>query len=108
MPHQNTQSSTAAAQNAATGPYTPNDQAREQHRSVRPDPDRYAAPDVGDSTLAPPAAGEVADYQDEGEPLDGAEAHMGATNTRRPERTEAQSGQGPKTRAANKAAVKGD
>ncbi|MEH6665738.1 MAG: hypothetical protein V7678_12865 [Brevundimonas sp.] len=107
MPHQNTQSSTATAQNAATGPYAPNDQAREQHRSVRPDPDRYAAPDVADSSLAPPAAGEVADYQDEGEPLDGAEVHMGGNHTTRPVRTEAQSGQGPKTRAANRAAVKG-
>lgn len=107
MPHQNTQSSTAAAQNAATGPYAPNDQGREQHRSVRPDPDRYAAADVEDATVAPPAAGEMADYQDEGEPLDGAEFHTGATNTRRPQRTEAQSGQGPKTRAANQAAIRG-
>ena len=107
MPHQNTQSSTAAAQNAATGPSAPNDQAREQHRSVRPDPDRYTAPDIENASVAPPAAGEMADYQDGGEPLNGAEAHMGATNTRRPERTEAQSGQGPKTRAANHAAIKG-
>lgn len=69
MPHQNPNSSKATAQNAATDPSAPNDQAREQEASAHPEPRSYAAHDVRDSTLAAPAAGEIADYMDEGDPL---------------------------------------
>jgi hypothetical protein len=102
MPHQNTDSTKATAQNAATGQQQANDQAREQQASVSPEPRAYAAPKVEDATLAPPAAGEVADYMDEGDPSFGAQ--QGANNTNRelhahdPRVIQ----QGAKTRAANK------
>ena len=106
MPHQNTTSSKATAQNAATDPGAPpSDQARENQRTVHPEPRRYAAPDVADSTLAPPAAGEIAEYMDEGEALGAPGEQIGRNHTRRPDRTEAKRGQGPKTRAANRRIV---
>lgn len=69
MPHQNTSSSTATAQDAATDPLAPRDQATDQDR--KEEPRAYASSDLADSSLAPPAAGEVSDYMDEGEALDG-------------------------------------
>ncbi|MDO1558859.1 hypothetical protein Q0812_05395 [Brevundimonas sp. 2R-24] len=108
MPHQNTSSPKAVAQNAATPSGAPNDRAVEQNEAVHPEPSSYAARDVGDSTLAAPAAGEMADYADEGEPLDGEAVHQGRTHTFRPDRTEAARPQGPKTRAANRRIVKGN
>lgn len=104
MPHQNVQSSTATAQNAATDPVAPRDQA--QDRSA--EPRSYAAADVADSTLASPAAGEVADYLDEGDALAADDVQQDATHANRPERTEHQSAQGPKTQAANQARLKGE
>ena len=101
MPHQNTTSSKATSQNAVNDPIAPNDQAREQNRSVRPEPRSYAAHDVADSTLAGPAAGEVADYADEGEAMGMAGQQQGRNHTTRPIRTEAHKGQGKKTRQAN-------
>ena len=106
MPHQNVHSSRATAQNGATPSSPPNDAAREQNVSVRPEPSSYVAGDYRDATLAAPAAGETADYMDEGDPLDGEAVHQGRSNTRRGERTEAVQGQGPKTRAANRRIVK--
>ncbi|MEH6697138.1 MAG: hypothetical protein V7672_00410 [Brevundimonas sp.] len=44
MPHQNVQSGTATAQNAATDPRQPNDRAVEENAAVHPEPDAYAAP----------------------------------------------------------------
>ena len=110
MPHQNTQSSKATAQNAATDPIAPNDQAREQNVSVRTEPRSYVAPDVADASLAPPAAGEVADFMDEGDALSPADLEagglqQGGTNTRRPVPTEAGHQRGAKTRAADRAAA---
>jgi len=105
MPHQNTSSSNATAQNAATDPVAPRDQPTEQDR--RQEPRSYAAPDVADSSLAPPAAGEVSDYMDEGEALEGEPVQQGSDHTNRPGRTEAMDAQGPKTRAANRAIVQG-
>jgi hypothetical protein len=101
MPHQNTSSSTATAQNAATDPVAPRDQPTEADR--RPEPRSYAAPEVADATLAPPAAGEMADYMDEGDDLGGEEYQTGGTHRNRPEPTEADTGQGPKTRAGQAA-----
>lgn len=106
MPHQNVNSSKATAQNAAVPSPEPNDKGREQNAGVRPEPASYAAGDYRDATLAAPAAGEVADYMDEGDPLDGEAVQQGATNTLRDRNTDAASGQGPKTRAANRRIVK--
>jgi hypothetical protein len=102
MPHQNPQSMKATAQNAATDPIQPNDQARGQNRSVDPEPRSYAARDVRDSTLAPPAAGETADYMDEGDPSLG--AHQGRSNSNREAHAHDPRAnlQGTKTRKATK------
>ena len=70
MPRQNTRSSTATAQNAATDPQPPNDRAVDQNAAVRGEPRSYVAADYRDASVAAPAAGEMADYMDEGEPLD--------------------------------------
>lgn len=107
MPHQNVTSSRATQQNAATSSGQPNDKGREQHASVHPEPRSYASGDVADSSLAPPAAGEAADYMDEGDALGDEDVQQGRTNANRPMRTEAQDGQGPKTQAANRDTVKG-
>jgi hypothetical protein len=101
MPHQNTTSSNATSQNAVNDPIAPNDQAREQNRAVRPEPKSYAAHDVADSTLAAPAAGEVAEYADEGDATGAEGQQQGRTHNTRPIRTEAHGGQGKKTRQAN-------
>jgi hypothetical protein len=99
MPHQNVEAGKATAQNAATDPIQPNDKGREQHASIKPEPKTYAAPDVKDSTLAPPAAGEVADYMDEGGATDG-ELHSGATRTNIPAHSRNDEHHGDKTNAA--------
>ncbi|HYD27429.1 hypothetical protein [Brevundimonas sp.] len=106
MPHQNVHSSKATAQNAATDPVGPGDQTRAGGETPRPEPRSYAAPDVADSSLAPPAAGEVADYMDEGDPLAADDVQLGGTNRNRPERTEKMDQQGPKTRAGNRNKVR--
>ena len=106
MPHQNVQSSNATAQNAATDRAGPGDQTRAGGESRRPEPRSYAAPDVTDSTVAPPAAGEMADYMDEGDPLAADDVQQGSTHANRPERTEKMQQQGPKTRAGNRNRVK--
>lgn len=105
MPHQNTASSDAVAQNSATDSQAPRDIPTGQ--DLKPEPSSYAADEVDMSSVAPPAAGEVADFQDEGEALEGEPVQQGATNTNRPERTEAMDRQGPKTRAANRDIVRG-
>ena len=110
MPHQNVHSSKATAQNAATDPVGPGDQTsagKSRPEDARgPEPRSYAAPDVADSSLAPPAAGEVADYMDEGDALAADDVQLGGTNRNRPERTEKMDQQGPKTRAGNRNRVK--
>ena len=105
MPHQNTSSPNAAAQNAATDPVAPRNKATNIDR--QPEVRSYAASDVSQSSLAPPAAGEIADYMDEGEALDGEAVHQGQTNSNRPVRTEAANPQGAKTRAANRRIIQG-
>ena len=101
MPHQNVQSPKATAQNAVTPSREPSGEAQGE-LDLRPEPRSYAAHDVADSTLAAPAAGEVAEYVDEGDTLEGAEVQQGGTHANRPVRTEAARGQGPKTLAANR------
>lgn len=106
MPHQNTQSPRASAQNSTTGQTPGSDRAEEQQRSVRPEPRSYAASDVADSTLAAPAAGEMATFADDGDALAMDDLQMGGNHTRRPVATEAKRGQGPKTVRANRKMVK--
>jgi hypothetical protein len=93
MPHQNTSSSTATAQNAATDPVKAGDQP--EGNGVRSEPRSYVAADAADASLAPPAAGEVAD-----------DVQQGSTHANRPERTEEQADQGPKTTGANRDQLK--
>ena len=107
MPHQNTTSSDATAQNGVGDKQAPNDQGRDQNAAAHPEPSRDAAPDLADSTLAPPAAGEVGDYLDEGDDLGGANVQSGGDHANRPIGTEADRGQGPRTRAANRDEVRG-
>lgn len=106
MPHQNTQSPRAPAQNSATGATPGNDRGAEQNRSIHAEPRSYAAHDVADATLAAPAAGEMSDYADEGDALGMDDVQQGGDNTRRPVGVEARNGQGPKTRAANRRMTK--
>jgi hypothetical protein len=98
MPHQNPHAPSATSQNAATDRQPPNDQARGQNRTVHPEPRSYAARDVADASLAPPAAGEYGDYADEGDPSLGMQ--QGADRTRLPEKDAARP-QGERTRRAN-------
>ena len=107
MPHQNTTSSKATAQNAATDPQAPNDKGVEQNDAVRPEARSYAAPDYRAASLAAPAAGEMGDYADDGDALGDDGLQQGGTNANRPVRTEARSGHGPKTVRANKDMVRG-
>lgn len=102
MPHQNPNASTATAQNAATDRVAPKD----GDHDIRQEPRSYAAPDVADASLAPPAAGEVTDFMDEGDALGHAGLQQGGDRTARPDRTEAQRTQGPKTLAGNKERVR--
>ena len=104
MPHQTPHSPSATSQNAATDRQPPNDPARGQHRSVRPDPGAYVAEDYQDASLAGPAAGEVGDYADEGDPSMGAQ--QGATRTNVPEHRELKM-RGRKTLAAQRQQIKG-
>ena len=106
MPHQNVEAGKATAQNAATDPISPRSGGAEPNAVVKPEPASYAAPDVSDSSLAPPGAGEVADYMDEGEPLDGEEVHSGRdrTNVAAHSRDDEH---GSKTRAAIQKQIKG-
>lgn len=105
MPHQNPSSATATAQNAATDPVAPDTRGGRQQRQG--EPRAYAAADVRDASLAPPAAGEIADTMDEGEALAADGAQQGGDHTNRPYRTEVQSDQGPKTKEANRERLKG-
>jgi hypothetical protein len=101
MPHQNVQSTDATAQNAVTPSREPGDQPQGE-LDLRAEPRSYTARDYSEATLAAPAAGEVADYMDEGEALGDAGLQQGSTHNNRPVRTEAATGQGAKTTAANR------
>jgi hypothetical protein len=106
MPHQNTQSPRAAAQNAVTGSTPASDRAVDEPRSANAEPRAYAALDLADSTLAAPAAGEIATFGDDIDDLDASDMQNGGNHTRRPVATEAKRGQGPKTLRANRRIVK--
>ena len=55
-----------------------------------------------ESSLAPPAAGEIGDFADEGEATGFDGQQQGANHTHRPHRTEANRTQGRLTRDQNK------
>ena len=80
MPHQNVDAGKATAQNAVTDPVEASDRPDDDRDDAAIEPNTYAAADVGDATLAPPAAGEVADAMDEGEAMEG-ELQSGADHT---------------------------
>ena len=100
MPHGNTDSTKATAQNAVTDEEQPNDPGAGQDAAARPEARSYTAPDVRDASLSAPAAGEVGDYADLDEPSGG--MAQGRTNSNREAHAQDQ-GQGPKTQAANRA-----
>lgn len=106
MAHQNTTSSSATAQNAGTDPLAPGDKSRDGGRGA--EPRSYADSPTETSTVAPPAAGELADYEDEGEALAADDVQQGQTHVDRADRFERQSPQGPKTVAANRDRLKGE
>lgn len=99
MSHQKLRAPGSTGQNTVTDRQLPNDQAREQSRTVHPEPRSYAARDLADSTLAPPAAGEYGDYADEGDPSFGMQ--QGADRTRMPEKDAAMP-QGYRTQRGNR------
>ncbi len=99
MPHGNTDSTKATAQNAVTDEEQPNDPGRGQRADAQPEPRSYAASDVRDASLAAPAAGEMGDYADLDDPSGG--MAQGRTNNDR-ERHAHTPEQGPKTQAANR------
>lgn len=99
MPHGNVHSENATAQNAATPPEAPNDEARGEHASVRSEPSSYVASDVRDATVASPASGELGDYADLDDPSGG--MPQGGDRLNRNAHAH-QEGQGPKTEDANR------
>ena len=105
MAHQNTTSSSATAQNG-TDPLAPGDQSRDGKRGS--EPRSYADGTPETSAVAPPAAGELADFADEGEALSADDVQQGQTHADRADRFERQSPQGSKTVAANRDRLKGE
>jgi len=96
MPNKNTENANARSGRAVTDHQPPQDGAHVTDTS--PEPSSYAAPRWQDATLAPPAAGEMTDFFDEGDPSGGAQ--QGANRTRVPE-YDARRPQGPKTGRMN-------
>lgn len=97
MPQKHTENANARSGNAVTDSQPPQDGAHVEDRS--PEPSSYAAESWTDATMAQPAANEMTDFFDEGEPSGGAQ--QGGNRTRVPE-YDATRGQGPKTRAKNR------
>ncbi len=111
MPHQHPvsrkgRSANLRSKNSVGERQATNDVARDDHRSVRPEPRAYASPEVTDASLAAPAAGEIPGYLDEGDPLSDAfgGAQQGADRTLR-EAHGRRAFQGPKTTRANRQIV---
>lgn len=109
MSHQNPLAGKAAAKNAATdpvAPQVPGAHPETPREPVGPEPQTYVAPDAWDATLAPPAAGEVGEYADEGDPIEPqlGEVQMGGDRNNIPTKDETFP-QGRKTVEANRARV---
>lgn len=107
MANQSPHSSTASKQNIANDPQPPSDRAAGQDAASRTKPQHFVAGDYREASMAAPATGEMADYGDEGEPLD-ADVQQGSTNANRPALTEVKFGQGPKTTEANRQRLQGE
>ena len=99
MPHGNTDSTKATAQNAVTDEEQPNDPGGGQNAAAQPEAKSYVAADYRDASMAAPAAGEMGDYADLDEPSGG--MAQGRTHTNREAHAQDQ-GQGAKTVAANR------
>lgn len=77
MRNRNTENENARSGRAVTDAQPPRDGA---HAPGGEEPRSYAAGDWRDASLAPPAAGEVTDFFDEGEPSGGAQQGRTQTN----------------------------
>lgn len=77
MRNRNTENENARSGRAVTDAQPPSDHA---HSRGRGEPKSYAAADWRDASLASPAAGEVTDYFDEGEPSGGVQQGRTQTN----------------------------
>jgi hypothetical protein len=109
MAHQNPLAGKAAAKNAATDPIAPRVPGAHPETPpgpVGPEPQTYVAPEARDATLAPPAAGEVGEYADEGDPIEPqfGEVQMGGDRNNIPNKDQTFP-QGRKTVQANRARV---
>lgn len=104
MPHGNTDSTKATAQNAVTDEEQPNDAGRAQSAAAHPEARSYTASDYRDASMAAPAAGEMGDYADLEEPSGG--MAQGRTHANREAHARDQ-GQGPKTVRANREMSRG-
>jgi hypothetical protein len=109
MAPQNPLASKAASKNAATDPVAPRVPGAHPETPpgpVGPEPQTYVAPDARDATLAPPAAGEMGEYADEGDPIEPelGEVQMGGDRNNIP-RKDVASPQGRKTMEGNRARV---
>lgn len=96
MADRNTENENARSGRAVTDGQPPRDGAHAD--PAKPEPKAYAAPDYREASVAGPAAGELTDYADEGEPSGGAQ--QGRDRTRSALRDTAD--QGPKTKARNR------
>ena len=99
MPHGQTDSTKATAQNATTESAEPNDKALGENVRLRPEAKAYVAGDFREASLAAPAAGEVGDYADLDTPSGG--MAQGRSNTNREAHAHTEH-QGPKTVKANR------
>jgi len=107
MAHQNPLADKGTAKNAATDPVAPRVPGAHPETPsgvAGPEPHSYAAPDARDATLAPPAAGEVGEYADEGDAIEPelGEIQMGGTRNNIAGKDQAFP-QGRKTMEANRA-----
>jgi hypothetical protein len=100
MPHQNVHTSKATARKGATDEQT----GREGGR--RDETRSYAEAELTNTSLAAPAAGEMADYMDEGEALGADDVQQGANHTNRHVRHEPRTIQGRKTIEGNRQRLK--
>ena len=102
MRNQHSENPSARSGRAVTDRQAPKDGAHAEGQRAN-EPRGYVARDIEHATLAPPAAGEVTDYFDEGDPSGGAQ--QGRDRTRLAEKDAARS-QGRKTREANQQIVR--
>ncbi len=101
MPNRNTENEFARSGNAVTDDQPAKDGAHVTRTS--PEPNSYAAPDSRDATVAGPAAGEITDFADEGDPSGGAQQGRDRTNAA----LRGDDTQGPKTKARQREIIQG-